>query len=178
MQRLSFILLGAIALAGCAGSGANSGANSSPVMAVMQPTAGNSAAGTVGFRQQGDQIMVAVKLSGLPPGLHGFHIHEKGDCSAPDATSAGGHFNPTGQQHGDPMHAEHHGGDFGNLTAAADGTAVIDLTLPASQVSLSSGPANSIIGRGLIVHSAPDDFMTQPTGNSGARLACGVIAMK
>ena len=91
------------------------------------------------------------------------------------ATSAGGHFNPGSHQHGGPEHAAHHGGDFGNITADASGKARLSLSVPTSQISLDDGAANSVIGRGIIVHADPDDFVTQPTGNAGKRLACGVV---
>ncbi|MFC7299653.1 superoxide dismutase family protein [Herminiimonas aquatilis] len=146
--------------------------------AIMKPTQGNTTSGIVSFTQQDDKVLVNARIQGLSPGLHGFHIHEKGDCSAPDATSAGGHFNPSGTKHGSPTTAEHHGGDFGNLTADATGTATLAIAVPASQISLSASGANSIIGKGLIVHADPDDYITQPTGNSGKRLACGVIGLK
>ena len=159
------------ALSACAGGGAErAGAE-----AVLKPTQGNSAAGTVSFRQDGDAVVVTAQVSGLTPGAHGFHIHEKGDCSAPDATSAGGHFNPTGKPHGNPEHADHHGGDMPQLVADASGNA--RLTARLAGLSVSEGPA-SVLGRGVIVHAAPDDFKTQPTGNSGARVACGVIARR
>ena len=158
------------ALSACAGTGAGG-----KVEAVLKPTQGNSAAGSVAFRQDGDAVLVTAEVTGLTPGAHGFHIHEKGDCSAPDATSAGGHFNPTGKPHGNPDHADHHGGDMPQLVADASGIARLSVRLPG--LSVSDGPT-SVLGRGVIVHAAPDDFKTQPTGNSGARVACGVIAAR
>ena len=159
------------ALAACAGGGYGGPS----AEAVMTPTKGNATSGTVSFRQEGDSVVVTARLSGLTPGAHGFHIHEKGDCSAPDATSAGGHCNPHGKAHGHPDHADHHAGDMPQLMADAAGNASLTATLPG--LSIGSGAAN-IVGRGVIVHAAPDDFKTQPTGNSGARVACGVIAAK
>ena len=123
----------------------------------------------------GDKIRVVAEVNGLTPGAHGFHIHEKGDCSAPDGTSAGGHFNPGARPHGNPEHADHHAGDMPQLIANAAGVAT--LTAYLDGVSLGD-EANGIVGRSVIVHAAPDDFKTQPTGNSGARLACGVIVRK
>ncbi|MES2103907.1 MAG: superoxide dismutase family protein [Pseudomonadota bacterium] len=174
MKLIPLALASAIAVTGCASMQAPSPA----AEAAMKATQGNSVNGTVSFVQKGEQLLVEARLEGLTPGLHGFHIHEKGDCSAPDASSAGGHFNPSGKQHGDPAHAEHHGGDFGNLTADANGKALLQLSIPTSQITLVKDAPNSIIGRGLIVHADPDDYMTQPTGNSGKRLACGVIGLK
>ena len=141
--------------------------------AQLAPTAGNRTAGTVTFTATGDRVRVLAKVSGLSPGAHGFHIHEKGDCSAADATSAGGHFNPTNKPHGNPAAGEHHGGDMPMLEADAAGNAALDVTLDA--VTLTSG-LHGIVGRAVIVHKDADDFRTQPTGNSGARVACGVIA--
>ena len=138
----------------------------------LAPTAGNQTSGTVTFEARGDKVRVVAKLSGLSPGPHGFHIHEKGDCSAPDATSAGGHFNPTGKPHGDPAAADHHGGDMPMLTADATGEAALEALI--DTVTIGSG-AGDIVGRAVIVHKDPDDYKTQPTGNSGARVACGVI---
>lgn len=157
-----------VALGGCAATPADSGPSAS---AALQPTAGNSAAGNVRFVQQADAIVVTAKVSGLKPGqLHGFHIHEKGDCSSPDATSAGGHYNPSSKPHGAPD-ADHHAGDLPALHADASGSAMA--TFRIAGVGIGSG--NNIVGRGLIVHAQPDDYKTQPTGNSGARIACGVI---
>lgn len=156
-------------LVGCAGSGGGRTAD-----VVLKPTQGQAAHGSVSFRQDGDLVLLTARITGLTPGAHGFHIHERGDCSAPDATSAGGHFNPTGKAHGSPDQAEHHGGDMPQLVADASGNATLKASLQG--ISLESG-VNSIVGRGVIVHAAPDDFKTQPTGNSGARLACGVIVL-
>lgn len=141
--------------------------------AQLQATAGNSTAGTVSFTQRGDKVLVEADVTGLAPGEHGFHIHEKGDCSAPDATSAGGHFNPGGQQHGNPAGHAHHSGDLPMLTADASGRAKLSVEVDA--ITLQEGAGN-IIGRSVIVHQKADDYQTQPTGNSGGRVACGVIA--
>jgi len=143
--------------------------------AKLQPTQGNKVAGTVNFTQTGDKLKVVANVSGLAPGAHGFHIHEKGDCSAPDATSAGAHFNPAGAPHGDPMQGDHHAGDMPMLEADASGNARLSAEL--SPAMLKDGPAN-ILGKSVIVHVSPDDLKTQPTGNSGARVACGVIVKK
>jgi Cu-Zn family superoxide dismutase len=140
--------------------------------ASIAPTAGNQANGMVTFEPSGDKVRVVAKVSGLSPGPHGFHIHEKGDCSAADGTSAGGHFNPTNQPHGDPASAAHHGGDMPMLVADANGNATLDATLDG--VTIGSGPGD-IVGRAVVVHKDVDDFKTQPAGNSGARIACGVI---
>ncbi|MHC1701635.1 MAG: superoxide dismutase family protein [Humidesulfovibrio sp.] len=140
--------------------------------AVLKPTKGNTASGTMTFAQQGDKVLITGQFTGLTPGAHGFHIHEKGDCSAMDATSAGGHFNPFGQRHGDPSKPAHHAGDLPMLVAGASGQARFNALMDG--ITLDSGPGN-IVGRSIVVHADPDDFTTQPTGNSGARVACGVI---
>jgi Cu-Zn family superoxide dismutase len=140
--------------------------------AELKPTTGSSAAGTVTFAQKGDKVTVTANVSGLSPGSHGFHIHEKGDCSSGDGMSAGGHFNPTGKPHGDPSAPDHHAGDMPQLVADASGKA----TVTADLSPMTIGGANDIVGKAVIVHKDPDDFKTQPTGNSGARVACGVIA--
>lgn len=139
----------------------------------LKPTAGYIAAGKVDFSPSGNKVRVQGTITGLSPGLHGFHIHEKGDCSSPDANSAGGHFNPDGKKHGSHKEGEHHAGDFGNIKADDYGTATFDFE--ADGITTVPGKANSVVGRGLIVHADPDDLKTQPTGNSGKRLACGVI---
>ena len=143
-------------------------------VAELKPTKDSKVQGTVLFDQQADGVHVSVDITGLTPGAHGFHIHEKGDCSAPDAASAGGHFNPTGKKHGAPHAAEHHMGDFGNLVADDTGHAKVDLINPDLKFE---GP-DSIIGRAVIGHAGKDDLKSQPAGNSGARVACGVIEKK
>ena len=148
---------------------------SEPLMAtsVLKPTKGNKAFGEVTFEQQGDKVHVFANVQGLKPGAqHGFHIHEAGDCSADDASSAKGHFNPDGKPHGNPAAGEHHAGDLPALQAGKDGRAKLDTTI--TGVTLAPGPT-SIIGRGLVIHADPDDYKSQPAGNSGARIACGVI---
>jgi Cu-Zn family superoxide dismutase len=140
--------------------------------ATLAPTAGNTTAGTVTFVQKGDKVMVNAKVSGLAPGAHGFHVHEKGDCSASDGMSAGGHFNPTGKPHGDPNAPDHHAGDMPMLQVDASGNATLSAEL--GPMTVGSG-VTDIVGKSVIVHKDPDDFKTQPTGNSGARVACGVI---
>ncbi len=141
------------------------------VSALLSSTSGSGASGTVRFEAVQNGVRIIANLSGLTPGDHGFHIHEHGDCSAPDASTAGGHFNPTNHSHAGPDAAERHVGDLGNLTAGADGRATIDRV--DSMLTL-SGP-NSIVGRSVVVHAGPDDLKTQPSGGAGGRVACGVI---
>ena len=163
------LLIAASLAAGCASMMSSSGT----AAANLAPTAGNRAAGTVTFTPMGDRVRVVAKVTGLTQGMHGFHIHEKGDCSAADAMSAGGHFNPTNKPHGNPAAGDHHGGDMPMLTADAAGNATLEATIDTVTIG---GGANDIVGRAVVIHKDPDDFKTQPTGNSGARVACGVIA--
>ena len=169
MRRLTFALTAAALLAAC-----QSTPDPAPrATAALQPTKGNKAFGEATFEQAGDKVRVIVFAQGLRPDAeHGFHIHEAGDCSSGDGMSAKGHFNPHGKPHGDPKSAERHAGDLPSLKAAKDGRARLDVTVDA--ITLGAGAA-SIVGRGLIIHADPDDYKTQPTGNAGARLACGVI---
>ena len=141
--------------------------------AQLKPTQGNKTFGEADFEQVGDKVRVVVFVQGLKPGQeHGLHIHEVGDCSSGDGMSAKGHFNPLGKPHGHPGSAERHAGDLPALKANKEGRANVQVDLDV--ITLTPGPA-SIICRGLIVHADPDDYKTQPTGNSGARIACGVI---
>ena len=143
-------------------------------VAEMLAKSGSAVTGQISFVQQKDGVLVQVALTGLTPGLHGFHIHENGDCSAEDASSAGAHFNPTSEQHGAPTAENHHVGDFGNVVADDSGAGKYERVL--SFISLSG--VNSIIGKSVVVHADADDMAAQPAGNSGARVACGVIAVK
>lgn len=169
-------MLSLITLAGCAALAAGCAgmlAGGPRATAVLAPTTGNSAAGTVTFTQMGSTVLVQGEVRGLKPNaLHGFHVHEKGDCSSGDGMSAGGHFNPTGQPHGSHAMAAHHAGDVPSLQADASGVA--RFSFESAAIAVGSG-SSDVVGKGLIVHRDPDDFMTQPTGNSGPRLACAVI---
>jgi Cu-Zn family superoxide dismutase len=165
-------------LAACASTSTDRPAGTPAVAAIaaarLQPTSGNRASGTVWFAQEGDRLVVRGRVSGLAPNQeHGFHVHERGDCSAADASSAGDHFNPTRKPHGAAYgEGEHHLGDLPSLKADASGTAIANFQLPG--VLLGSG-ATDFMGKALVVHANPDDLRTQPSGNSGPRIACGVI---
>ena len=170
MRILLAALSCSLIMAGCAwlpGKTASATAN-------LQPTKGNKVWGTVTFTQKGSKVLVVANVNGLKPGLHGFHVHEKGDCSAADGMSAGGHFNPAGKPHGAPDSAERHGGDLGNLTPDKSGNATLSIEVDGITLDQT---ANSIIGKGVIVHANPDDLKSQPAGNAGHRLACGVIRL-
>ena len=142
-------------------------------IAVLHPTKGNSVAGVVRFEAVENGVKVVADLVGLSKGKHGFHIHEYGDCSSDDGSSAGGHFNPAGMPHSMPSSEQRHAGDMGNIEADDSGNAHLEYI---DHTMMLSGPS-SIIGRGVIVHEKEDDLKTQPTGNAGARLACGVIGV-
>jgi Cu-Zn family superoxide dismutase len=149
------------------------GADPTKAIAVLHSTSGSSVTGTVTFTASGDSVKVVADISGLTPGKHGFHIHEFGDCSSTDGKSAGGHFNPTNHQHGAPDAADRHEGDLGNIEADASGKVHLDIT---DKVLKMTG-SESIIGHAVIVHEKADDLKTQPTGDAGGRLACGVIGI-
>jgi len=142
-------------------------------IAVLHPTAGNNVTGLVTFTKSGDEVKVVADVTGLTPGKHGFHVHEFGDCSSSDGNSAGGHFNPMHKQHGAPDASDRHAGDLGNIEADASGKAHLEWS---DKVMKLSG-ADSIVGHAVIVHEKADDLKTQPTGNAGGRLACGVIGV-
>jgi Cu-Zn family superoxide dismutase len=168
MKTALSILLGIGAMCSVALAG-----DATKAIAVLHPTTGSNVAGTVTFTASGDQVKVVADISGLTPGKHGFHIHEFGDCSDPKAASAGGHFNPTNHQHGAPDAENRHAGDLGNIEADASGKAHVDLT---DRMMKLAGP-DSIVGHAVIVHEKADDLKTQPTGDAGGRLACGVIGI-
>jgi len=149
---------------------------SGQAVAALAPTKDSTASGTATFSSAGkDGVRITIEASGLKPNTqHGLHVHEKGDCSAPDATSAGPHFSLQGQEHGPHEGDKYHAGDLGNLEADAQGKAKKTLVVPNSKLTLAAGPA-SVVGRAVVVHGGPDDLKSQPAGNSGPRIACGVV---
>jgi Cu-Zn family superoxide dismutase len=169
MKIRTLVVVAVTLVAGCAtaqGTGPKA-------VAQMEPTKGNTASGTVTFEQRGSKVVVTADLRGLRPNAeHGFHVHEKGDCSSGDGMSTGGHFNPKGAPHGNPAAGPHHAGDIPMLKADASGAA--RLVWEDDELTVTEGPM-SVVGRGVIVHKDPDDYKTQPTGNAGARIACGVV---
>ncbi|HTG44079.1 MAG TPA: superoxide dismutase family protein [Verrucomicrobiae bacterium] len=180
----AIVIVGAAVLAGCAthtqtsdqssAAGSAAAKRRQTAVAVLSPsssTANHPVRGQVTFMEETEGVRVTANIEGLTPGPHGFHIHEKGDCSAPDFTSAGGHFNPNQLPHGSPTDPQHHSGDFGNLEANQQGVARYERVFS----WLSFKGTNSIIDRAVIVHEKGDDLKSQPAGNAGARLACGVI---
>ncbi len=140
----------------------------------LASASGSLVSGKLTLVPMGDGVHITGEIGGLGAGqTHAIHVHEKGDCSAVDASSAGGHFNPTGSAHGRAGTPVHHAGDMDNIVADPDGVAKIDIHL--AGVTLGGGAANDIAGRAVIVHAAPDDYTSQPAGNAGARVACGVV---
>jgi len=143
-------------------------------IAVIHPTAGNKVSGTVTFTEVADGVQIQAEITGLTPGNHGFHVHQFGDCSAADASSAGAHFNPTNKPHAGPDAVERHVGDMGNIEADASGSAKLDYV--DHHISVANDK-ESVIGRSVVVHVKADDLKSQPAGDSGARVACGVIGI-
>ncbi len=140
----------------------------------LAPASGTLVSGRLTITAMNDGVHMAGEIGGLGGGAtHAIHIHERGDCSAADASSAGGHFNPNGATHGRTGSAMHHIGDMDNLVANAAGVARVDIHLPG--VMLGGGGPDDIVNRAVVVHAGADDYTSQPSGNSGARVACGVI---
>lgn len=157
--------------AGSAAAGSATG-GSHTATATLDAKSGSKVKGTITFKEVAGGVEATANLEGLTPGDHAWHVHEKGDCSSADGKSAGGHFNPMNMDHGAPDADKHHAGDFGNLTADKDGKAQKTFVMK----GITLGADNmSIVGKGFIVHDKADDFKTQPTGNAGDRVACGVI---
>lgn len=146
----------------------------SEFVAVLHPTAGNDVEGVVLFSNTEDGVRVGAQVSGLAPmSSHGFHLHEFGDCREADASSAGGHFNPDGMPHGGPNAERRHDGDLGNLVTNGAGVAQTNVVDP----ELSFAGPDSILGRAVVIHAGADDLESQPSGDAGARIACGVIGV-
>jgi Cu-Zn family superoxide dismutase len=158
----------ALTLAACA--------SSPDAIAKIQSRSAGAVVGSAVFVAEGEGVTMTLAVEGLTPGLHGIHMHEKGDCSAADGTSAGPHWNPSKSAHGDPGGAAHHAGDMGNLTAGTDGRATLTFTNTDWTLGAESSTTSEVIGRAIIVHASPDDF-SQPAGNAGARLGCGVVVV-
>lgn len=188
MMRNAFLLFAGLTMVAC-GRGAGDELNdlndvggvtpqTQPMAHVaLVPTAGNTVAGSLMLteRASGNGVAITGNISGLAPDAElAFHVHEVGDCTAPDATSAGEHFNPTAQPHGEPDSDRSHVGDLPNIEADSDGIAEVDITI--DDVSLTGPSDRSLLNRAIVVHAAADDFETQPAGDSGVRIACGVIA--
>ena len=170
MKKTILAVSVAAVVAGCAGMGASG----PKATAVLRPASGSQVRGEVTFTQVGaNSVRVVADIAGHTSGMKGFHIHEKGDCSAPDAMSAGGHFNPNKRAHGSSPMAGH-SGDMGNINFNEFGKASVNMVLEG--LTLAKDAPNSIVGKAVVVHMNPDDLKTDPTGNAGGRAACGVIS--
>jgi Cu-Zn family superoxide dismutase len=185
MHRIvPFAACAAVLLAGCASQPAADGMASTSMpdngvdlaSVVLAPASGSTVSGKLTVVPMGDGVHVTGDIGGLAPNsTHGFHVHEKGDCSAADASSAGGHFNPTAQPHGRYSAPRHHVGDNDNLVADANGVAHVNAHFPGA--ALGGGGAADVVGKAVVVHADADDYASQPSGNAGARIACGVIVV-
>lgn len=185
MKRI--ILLGAAStLAGCAAIGevghtvgTTLGVTQGPVSAAadLRGAAGHPVGRAVAT-QAAVGTRIAVQIAGLAPGTYGAHIHATGRCDGPDFTSAGGHWNPLNREHGSQNPQGPHFGDLPNLVVGADGRGSITHVIPAAYLVLSAAPIIDQDGAALVVHAGPDDYRTDPSGNSGARIACGVLAVR
>ena len=174
MKKTAAAIITAALLAGCHGMSRQS-AMEEPLQATaaLQPTKDSKAFGEATFEQIGDKLHVIVNAQGLTPNQeHGFHIHEKGDCGN-NAINAGGHFNPTGMIHGAPDAVSHHAGDFGNVTAEATGE--VHTRFTTHSISLKPNDAMNAVGHAVVLHGNPDDLTSQPAGNAGPRIACGIV---
>ena len=164
----------ALLLAACAAAPEQQGPSA---VAKLDAKGGSRVRGEIKFTQVGSRVRIEGEVTGLAPGAKALHIHEKGDCSAADATSAGGHFNPQGpdnwsSRHGGPHTAERHAGDLGNIVFDRYGKAAVNMMVGGIRVD--RGPTG-IVGRAAVVHFQADDLKTDATGDAGARAACGVI---
>lgn len=173
MKKISLILaLIMVSIFGCKTGGKSN--MDQKITMEFTPKSGSNTNGTATFTEKNGQVTFTAKLTGLQPGVHAIHIHEKSDCSAPDATSAGGHWNPTFKKHGKWGSAEYHKGDIGNFTVNANGEGTISMTTSEWCIGCADETKN-IVGKSLIVHAKADDFVTQPTGDAGGRMACSAI---
>jgi Cu-Zn family superoxide dismutase len=172
MRRLA-VVLATLLLSGCAGM-MQSSTTDNTAAAELKDGSGRTV-GTANLTQLGSAVRIVMQVRGLPAGVKGVHIHAVGKCEGPSFNSAGDHFNPGGRQHGALNPQGSHAGDLPNLTVAGDGTGRLETTT--EQISLVTGPTalSDADGSALVIHASPDDFRTDPTGNAGARIACGVI---
>jgi Cu-Zn family superoxide dismutase len=164
-----------VSTGGAGGAAADGGAAAESAAAAMKAKPGTETAGTVTFTREGDKVRIVAVVSGVSPGLHGIHVHEKGDCSAPDFSSAGEHFNPDNKPHACPPDPNRHAGDLGNIEVRSDGTGRLELVT--DRITLGTGKL-SVIGKSVVLHDMKDDCATQPAGSSGTRIGCAPIESK
>jgi Cu-Zn family superoxide dismutase len=170
-MKLLIALIGAMTLVACQSNPFQS--SGKQARANLEAKSGSKVAGQVDFAEQGNKTRVSVKVSGLKPNSqHGFHVHEKGDCSSADALTAGGHFNPDGNPHAHAGAARRHAGDLVNLVADSKGESTASFEVDTIRVDEGK---HGILNRAVIIHANPDDYVSQPVGNAGGRLACGII---
>ena len=175
MRRPSALVVGALLLAGCASTSTSTSTPPTSATADLKNASGQSVGRAV-LTPTPSGVQIIVDVYGLPPGPKGFHVHETGSCMPPAFTSAGGHFNPDNRQHGSENPQGSHAGDLPNLVVGANGAG--SLVVTTDRFSLAAGRPTSLLdadGSALVVHAGPDDLKTDPTGNSGARIACGVV---
>lgn len=142
-------------------------------VAVIESRSGSRLTGRAEFTAHDGQVTLDLRIEGAPPGTHAVHLHEKGDCSAADASSAGEHWNPTGEGHGRWMKRPFHRGDIGNVTVGEDGKGT--LTLTTDIWTIGGAAETDVAGKAIVVHAKEDDFATQPSGGAGGRIGCGVV---
>lgn len=186
-MKVIFSIMPIISLIGCQTIGVNDngaknlasksdeGVEQAFATAVLEPKSGSKAHGTAWFKKIKDGLQIIVAINNVEPGLHGIHIHEKGDCSAADASSAGEHFNPAHLSHGSPNPLMFHAGDLGNINIDTNGHGTLNLVIPTTNFHPDFLDWSGIIGKSLVLHSKADDLVSQPSGDSGSRIACGVI---
>jgi Cu-Zn family superoxide dismutase len=170
------ILGASLALAGCATNGTASGGSSAASATAMLTDAGGASKGTASVSQSAEGLRLVVEATGLSQGAHGLHLHMTGRCDPPDFTSAGSHWNPGGKMHGRDNPAGLHLGDLPNLLVGTDGRGRLEVTIPSATLTGGATPLLDADGAALVVHAGPDDYKTDPSGNSGGRIACGVLA--
>jgi len=176
MKILSFLTAMPIVLAASACATTSATPSAAPTASAKLAAADGSARGTATVTQAGDGLHVVVKAMGLTPGIHAVHIHTTGQCAAPDFTSAGGHWNPTARKHGKDNPAGMHMGDMPNMTVGPDGAGAIEYHIAAGTISEGATPLLDTDGAAVVVHAQADDNVSDPAGNAGGRVACGVLA--
>lgn len=182
MSRRHFALVPLVLVAALAAQGSAMGHDSqdastpAPARAALLD-AGGTAKGTATISKAGSGLRLVVDATGLVPGAHGFHIHAAGTCEPPAFASAGPHWNPVGKVHGKDVSGGPHMGDLPNLIVAADGQGHLEITVPDAQLSAGATPLLDSDGAAIVIHAAADDYKTDPSGNSGARIVCGVFKL-